>query len=498
MQFLEKVSRSKINYAILLLWTAIAFITAYNHEIWRDEMRMLSTTLLHSSILELPRDMVNEGHPMLWYVLLKFCYFIYPNPIVLKIISFLIGLASVTLVLKYFRLPLYISILFIFTNIMIFENTVMCRDYGISALFIILFFILHEKGKFYWSLLIIFLLIQTQVVGSIVGVLLFGLVFLEVFEIKNIKYKKLGTILLSFLISTLLFYFTTRTNELSYFYNVNTISMIDSLKNLFISIVFPSKVLSPFIQNAHILNSVLVFIFAYFLSRKIWHSILFYACVVLINVINLQVYTLSSRHIGVMIVFMFCMYARDFKFNLNLKDQNWNTKILSIGNLVVIPIVFFCLVISNFVQCIEDIYHERSSSLSLADYIKSKPEYANSVLMSEPDFYLEPLPYYIPNKLFFPRENRHALYASFSKLNKDTMAMSEIIKHSDSFKMKTKAPCLILFKDFDFTDSSMKKVYFVYLNKTLTWTIQDLSRLKKLKEFNNAVGDENYSLYEIL
>jgi hypothetical protein len=492
------VSRSKINYLILFVWAAIAFITACNHEIWRDEMRMLSTTLLHPSIFELPRDMVNEGHPMLWYVLLKFCYFIYPNPIVLKIISFLIGLASVALVLKYFRLPLYILTLFIFTNIMMFENTVMCRDYGISALLIILFFILHERGKFYWSLLIIFLLIQTQVVGSIVGVLLFGLVFVEVFEIKDIKYKKLGVIALSFLVSILLFYYTTRTNELSYFYNVNTTSMIDSLKNLFISIVYPSKVLAPFIKNADFLNSILVLILAYVLSRKIWHSILFYACAVLINVINLQVYTLSSRHIGVMIVFMFCMYARDFKFNLILKNQNWNAKILSIGNLVIIPIVFFCLVISNFVQCIEDVYYERSSSLSVANFIKSNPKYANSVLMSEPDFYLEPLPYYIPNKLFFPRENRHALYASFSKLNKDTMAMSEIIKYSDAFKMKTKAPGLILFKDFDFTDPSMRKVYFVYLNKTLTWTKQDVSRLKKLKEFNKAVGDENYSLYEIL
>ncbi len=481
----------------LFIWALLALVTCIHHEIWRDEMRMLGTAIMHDSWLELTSDMVNEGHPILWYFVLKLGYFLYPHTVILKVIAFLIGLVSSGLILYYLRLPFIISTLFIFSNIMMFENTVMARDYGISALLIILFYIAFEKNRFGISILCIVLLIQTNLVGAIVALFLSAWIIYVSFIKKTIALKYIFLSILILGSSFLMFYLTTKTNELSYFYYTTKIEIPEFAKNLCISIAYPSKVLSPFIPDQPLVCALCIYFLTFVLSKKKFNALLFYGCAIVINLIFLQVYKLSSRHIGVLFVFFLILYVQNQDFIWS-EFKNRFEKLRYYGNRFVVPILFFILVISNIVQCHEDIFKERSSSKAVSNFIKSSPKYAKSICMSEPDFYLEPLPYYIDNKMFYPRENRFAYYSSFSKLNKDSMGLNEIIAYSDDLKSNYQVPVLILFKYFNFKNPACKQHFIAYVTKTLSWNPEDLKRIKKLKVFDQAVGDENYTLYEIL
>lgn len=494
----SKTDSTSYRYTAIFLWALMALFVSINHEIWRDEMRALSVSTLHDSFFDLVNDLKNEGHPILWYFLLKIAYFLIPNPIVLKAIAFLIGFASIFLVIFYIRLPLYISTIFIFTNVMMFENTIMCRNYGISALLLILFLLFNERAHRTICLILIALLVQTNLIGAIVGLFLFLILIQDLIKRRPFNYKLLIAILIAMCLSFALFYITTKTNELSYFHYNHSIEPIDLMQNIFKSLVYPSKVFAPFIANSPFLSTLAILLLTYTLSVKRFDALLFYCCAVLINLINLQVYTLSSRHIGVFIVFFFILYARGFESISALNSQSIYHKTLRFSNRILVPLLFFILLVSNFTQCIEDIFHERSSSKKLAQFISENDKYSKCILMSEPDFYIESLPYYLKNKIFLLRERKFASYTSFSKLNRDSIELREIIHVSDSLKSIHNTSVLILFKDFDFNNPEMKQKYIVYIPKVLTWTQNDLLRLKLVKNFDEAIGDENYKLYEII
>ena len=101
MNFQSIFQTNKTKIYLFILWVLLALIVVFYHEIWRDEMRALSIVKDSHSIEELILHLKNEGHPILWYILLKIGYSLMPYPVVLKILAFLIGAASVFLFLFY-------------------------------------------------------------------------------------------------------------------------------------------------------------------------------------------------------------------------------------------------------------------------------------------------------------------------------------------------------------------------------------------------------------
>lgn len=66
--------RAMASMAILFLWLAVVIFTSSRHELWRDEVRALSIALQPESFWQLPMVLRNEGHPILWYLILRSGY----------------------------------------------------------------------------------------------------------------------------------------------------------------------------------------------------------------------------------------------------------------------------------------------------------------------------------------------------------------------------------------------------------------------------------------
>ena len=56
-----------------------------------------------------------------------------------------------------------------------------------------------------------------------------------------------------------------------------------------------------------------------------------------------------------------------------------------------------------------EVMHPSSSSQALGRLISATPRLSNAILMSEPDFLMEALPYYVPNPVYMPRQPNVAM-----------------------------------------------------------------------------------------
>lgn len=119
---------------LFLAWLAVTLWLAAVHVPWRDEARAWSLTLMGSNWPDMFRAVQGEGHPFLWYVLLRAGHDLFGSPEVLQVTAVVIGVAAVALLV--FRGPFRLALLaaLIFSLHLGFEYTVVARNYGISAL----------------------------------------------------------------------------------------------------------------------------------------------------------------------------------------------------------------------------------------------------------------------------------------------------------------------------------------------------------------------------
>ncbi|HZI99521.1 MAG TPA: hypothetical protein VFD22_02580, partial [Gemmatimonadaceae bacterium] len=130
--------RPRINPAVL--WTALAGYVAlvaglgFFHEMWRDEVRALSVAREMSSWGSLLSELPLEGHPVLWYVVLRVGYALTHSHFVLPAAAGIIAVAAAYLILRYAPFPLWLRLLPIFGAFLGYELSVSARNYGLGVL----------------------------------------------------------------------------------------------------------------------------------------------------------------------------------------------------------------------------------------------------------------------------------------------------------------------------------------------------------------------------
>src|SRR5215475_6529178 len=57
--------------ALFALWGIVVGVGIYHHVFWRDEVRALSIALQGDNLIEMFRAGQGEGHPFIWYIILR-------------------------------------------------------------------------------------------------------------------------------------------------------------------------------------------------------------------------------------------------------------------------------------------------------------------------------------------------------------------------------------------------------------------------------------------
>ena len=165
---------------LFALWLVVVAVLVSHHVFWRDEVRAFSLALQGDGLVAMVRGVQGEGHPVLWYLLLRLAHMVVPVREVLPGVAAAIGIAGAALFT--FRGPFRIGFVAIvlFGGFGLFEFVVMARNYGISMLVLFAIPLVYDKGRERGVLLGVLLLMlcntNVQAIFFAGGILLFWLV----------------------------------------------------------------------------------------------------------------------------------------------------------------------------------------------------------------------------------------------------------------------------------------------------------------------------------
>jgi hypothetical protein len=147
--------------------------------------------------------------------------------------------------------------------------------------------------------------------------------------------------------------------------------------------------------------------------------------------------------------------------------------------------------------------HPASSSKALGGFIRSTPRLSNAILIGEPDYMMEALPYYVPNRVYMPRQHEFSKVVYFANGggHQVDLTLNGLLDAADSIGCATKSPVLLSIAYADFPTHPTGLIRGAYNAAHFAWSPEDKVRLRSrghmLGDFQGATTDENYEVFEL-
>ena len=122
-------------WILLGAFAALIVFLSFFHEMWRDEVRAWTVATDAASWGAMFAELHHEGHPALWYIVLRAGNLITHSRLVLPVAAILIAIAAAWIILRYSPFPEWLKALAIFGGFLGYELSVSARNYGIGVLF---------------------------------------------------------------------------------------------------------------------------------------------------------------------------------------------------------------------------------------------------------------------------------------------------------------------------------------------------------------------------
>lgn len=135
-----------INIAILMVYVAVQVFFALHHEAWRDESQAWIIAR-NSSFLEIFELLASEGHPCLWFLLLKGCQILGIPFHALSFISISIMAVAAAGLLWQSPFSLISKICILLSPIFFYYNSVISRVYCVVVLLLVLLCVLWPNRR---------------------------------------------------------------------------------------------------------------------------------------------------------------------------------------------------------------------------------------------------------------------------------------------------------------------------------------------------------------
>ncbi len=473
-----------IGLGIFVLWLLAVLFMVLQHAVWRDEVRALSIALEGESIIEMLTALHGEGHPAIWYFLLRSAYALFNRPEVLQGVA--LAVASAAVLLLIFRSPFSLPLIgiLIIGRFSIFEFSVVARNYGISMLVLFLLAICYDRHRN--SGIILGLLLFILANCNLHSVLLVGafLVFwlFDIIHGKESTYKLHRSQLFHvFLVNTaialcgvaicLMTIFPTF-NDAAVNIKPEDLTFMLLFKLLIKGVLIPAKQFQGMLVafsaggGADILKlnpnttniEFLLFSFVIFGSTLglVRRPGAFFAAIVAL--ISLSMFFLfvtpgGYRHQALWLSFLICMYwitgpnelTRGSPIPVCLKPFAKPVSIIGSG--------LFILMLALQVPGGLGQLHRTASqgppfsrSRDLGSLIMKNPGFHEAIILAEPDYLLESIPYYVPNDTFLMREQRFGKVVRFTRNALLELRLDDILANARNLQQKTQKPILILLK----------------------------------------------------
>lgn len=488
-------------FALLLVWLALAAWLTWTHVPWRDEARAWSLMQLGQSWPDMFRAVHGEGHPYLWYIILRAGWDLFGVKQVLPVAGFLIGTAAAALLILRAPFRLGAIALIVFGVWLGFEYVAVARNYGMAVLVMFAIAALWRRIRdSLWLGLLLLALCNTNVPS----VFLAGAILLyRTLELWGEQRPQISPEWRRWLCNALLALVGVILCFIAVYPPVNdaassTQAQPLTLTNLLLAIFTGDRsfILIGFgdlnlLAQLYVFGSLLVF------ARRPAALTAALAGLIALKLFFFFVYPGFYRHSALFFGFMVALLWIEADKGRWLKSAA-TTPLVRVGSWAfVILLGAQCLmyVTQPVAMTLKGIPYSNAANLAA---VLNRPEYRGSQLMIDPDTYGEAVVYQTGRPFWLIRQDRPGTLMPLVNSNKPPLTLPHLLAQAEAVRQKTGRPVIIaLGLRLDNVQSGTFPM--VYASNTTQLTPADVAdfkaRTRKLAAMSQAQGDETYDVY---
>jgi hypothetical protein len=499
-----------VRAALFIIWClAVAFL-ASRHTFWRDEVRAFTIALSGDNLAEMLRNLHGEGHPAVWYLLLRGAHSLVPVREVLPVTAGLVAAAAVALLA--FRSPFRASViaLIMFGAFALFEYAVMARNYGISML---LLFALADRYRHWRDRgiglgVLLALLCNTNVLAVFMAAGFLIVWLADIIGEEGLRWTRKHWLFLAnaavAAIGAAASFATVYPSAHDAITPVQPTfsAALDAILNpgvLFPTVnppllahtefgrlLFPLVLVGPLLGLVRRPGAILssLFVLATFS--------LFFAFV----------YRGAYRHEALFVVYLVAMYWIVLNGHGGSWPERWRLEWITkpaaaFGSALFVVLLAFQIprVAALISADLRGIPASRAKDLG---ELLQRKQLSQAIVVGDPEVFLEPLPYYAPNPIYLVRERRFGKVVRFTRHARLRLSLDELLADAQALQAASGRPVVIVLGNR--VNPNAPPTETLHTMVQTTWTTPSMVRrfdaaTQKLASFGPARSRETYDVY---
>lgn len=479
---------------MFLVWLALVAWFISGHTFWRDEVRALSLALTGSNFLAMLRAIHGEGHPAVWYLILRTAHNIVPVREVLPAAAAVIGIATMAVFTRYSPFRAIIVALVLFSFWAAFEYVAVARNYGIAALVMFVIAAAYPRVRHsLWFGVLLLLLCNTNVPACLLAAMFLLFRFIEMLADRTAQTKRdwlifVGNAAIALLGALLCFvtvYPTAQDAAISTSFSDQTIGKV--IAGMFDGSGFANLDFPP----------LLLLVCCAGLVRRPAAIVSAFAALLVLKLFFYLVYPSDYRHEILYVVFLLSLYWMVAEgAGGRWHEKPWMNLVERIGSVVMVALLavqtwYLHVPIRNQVRGVP---FSRSAE---AGALLHQPQYRQAIVMGDPDIMLEAIPYYADNPLYFLRQQRFGRVVQLSNNARKLLTLDDVLADADHLYRRTGRPIIFLshMPIQPNTNYRRKMMYNYQTAVTPDAARRFLSSTRLIARLRPSGMDENYDVY---
>jgi len=503
-------------------WAILVGLLLLRHAFWRDEVRALSLALQGDTVADMLRAVHGDGHPAVWYLLLRGVHTLLPASVVLPLVSVAVALSAALLLAWRSPFGWFVVAALLLGRLGLYEYSVMARNYGISMLLMFLFATLYPKHRDRGIALgLVLLVLANSNVHSVILAGAFALFWL--LDILNDRSVDRPVALRVFTVNALIVVLGVLLCVITVYPPFNDaaqdfIPAGDGARSLATALLLPAASFwelagnglpvaarmrslwpSHYLLISQLLMSVVLVVSTFGLSRRPAAVVAALVTLFGFSTFFSLVYPGFYRHQGLWLVFLVSLYwivGRDAPAGTSPAVR----KLCSVGMACFAALLVLQVAVGlQKVVPIASGDEPVSRSRELAWLIEQLPELRAATIMADPDYLVEPLAYYLPNRTYLLREQRFGNVVHFTRKARLVLHLQDILEAGRRVRSMTGQPVVILLHEQLDPSAPVQAIREGY-NWQL-WTSPEqvrafLSSTRRIARFDPVCcNDESYDVY---
>ena len=390
-ELLKDKKQLLVNIALTLCYAIFTFFIVLHHELWVDEVQAWQIAK-YVSLGELFRQLIDEGHPALFYLILMPFAKLNFSIFTVKIICWFSTVSGVFLLLQFSPFKWWCRLAIILSAGFLYFFPVIARSYSLLPPLIFITAILYKKRKEMpvCYALSVFLISQLHII--MLGFTSLLALFFGIETKKENKINKRTITAFSLMCVGIFYYFILligtmlNNKEIGRAINTDTVLIKKIIVEFFANTINDmSAVIIPLISVVLGIYFLYLIVLLYKKEKKIfWIVLLSVAFQLFLYATLYPMFVYGTRIFTAYLILIFGYWI--------VLNQNENKNDIKLN--IFLSIFFLISTYNGLINCITDIKYPYSGSKQMAEYIKNNIDTNSVILYQNPNIML-PLIYYL-------------------------------------------------------------------------------------------------------